>query len=93
MEAELTDVIADPLLRRIPGEWPQAFHRLSVEERAWRGRAFLVVYVLTGSLPFAWAYALDDDPDHVAECRAVVATIPDAAIRDGLDSLRTGEGR
>lgn len=80
-------LLEDRLLHRIPGEWPQAFLRLPWSEQRWRGRVFLIAYILGGSVPFAWSMALTRDPEAVTDNRATVAEMPDAAIAEGLDHL------
>jgi hypothetical protein len=63
-----------------PEGQPPAFLRLSPEEQQWRGRYYLMVWTMGGSAEFAWANALDSDPEAVAEIRKIVATTSDALI-------------
>jgi hypothetical protein len=92
-EADLRELLSDTLIHRIPGEWPRAFMRLPWSEQRWRGRAFLVTYILTGGdgsggrIAFAWSVALNADPEVAAANRAAIEEIPDDAIAEGLDSL------
>lgn len=74
----------DPLLARIPPEWPRSFTSLPAEERSWRGRVFLVVWIWSGSVPFAWFVALRREPDVAADNRAFVEELGDAAIWEAL---------
>lgn len=85
-------LLEDPLIHRIPGDWPQAFLRLPYSEQRWRGRVVLIAYILGGSLPFAWSMALNADPTVSADNRAAAAEVSDATIAEGLDHLRTRSG-
>jgi hypothetical protein len=76
----------DPLLARIPPDWPWRFCRLPAAERSWRGRVFLVVWIWSGSLPFAWSVALTQNPEAVSDNRQFVEELGDAAIIEGLDA-------
>lgn len=92
MEADNPELVADPVLRHLPPEIPRAFLALPPREQHWRGRIFLISFILTGGrAAFSWALALGDDPEHVAECREILATTTDAAILEGLDALRDDE--
>jgi hypothetical protein len=82
-------LLEDPLLHRIPGEWPQAFLRLPWSEQRWRGRAFRIAYVVGGSVPFAWSVALNRDPEVTTDNQAAVAEFADEEIAEGLDSITT----
>jgi hypothetical protein len=84
---------SDPLLRRLPGEIPIAFRRLAPDEQSWRGRVFLVTYILCDGpssgarTAFAWHVALTADPESCADNRRLVAEIGDASIAEGLDHI------
>ncbi len=84
-EDDLGALLSDPLLHRIPEEWPQAFLHLPWAEQRWRGRVFLVVYVLTGGQAFAWSVALSRDPEACRDNQDLVAELGDEAIAEGLD--------
>lgn len=86
-EADEITFMNDLLIRRIPGEWPQAWMRLPVVEQQWRGRLFLVTYIMSGSIPFSWHMALGNDPENVADNRAFLAGISDEEISAGLDAM------
>ena len=83
----------DALLRRIPGERPAMFDRLAPGEKAWRGRVFLVTYILCDGpssgarTAFAWSVALSQDENACSDNRALIAEIGDDAIVEGLDYL------
>jgi hypothetical protein len=58
----------DPMLALLPAELPLAFQRLPREEQAWRGRCFLIAYVMTnGGALLSWSIALNTDPRHAVE--------------------------
>ena len=86
-------LLEDPLIHRIPGEWPQAFLRLPWSEQRWRGRLYLVTYVLVsgarsgGLSAYAWSVAMNQDPRVCAENRAFVEDLGDDVIVEGLDNL------
>jgi hypothetical protein len=89
----MTDPIAepwsprgDPILKLLPAERPWGFDRLDFEDQKWRARIFLATWIQTGSLPFAWANALD--PTYTAVERDwVLRNFTDESIVDGLKSL------
>lgn len=67
------------MLSLLPSERPPAFDLLSFEEQRWRGRAFLVIYTYTGSVPFSWWSAMREESGH-DQLRAFLATVDDAEI-------------
>jgi len=82
----------DPLLARIPLEWPRRFVELPPEEQAWRGRVFLVAYIVTGGrrgghIAFAWSVAFTPNREASEDNRRLVEEIGDDAIREGLDNM------
>lgn len=83
--------IIDPLTL-LPEERPFTFERLDDAEKAWRGRYFLMAYAMGASEEYAWWNALHDDPAHVAEARAIVATVDDAEIVHAMQT-RDDPGR
>jgi hypothetical protein len=76
----------DPLLARIPLEWPWAFTSLPPAERSWRGRVFLVVWIWSGSAPFAWSVALTRNAEAATDNRVFVEELGDAALLEALDA-------
>ena len=80
------------VLRLLPEERPLGYDRLSDDEKAVRGRYFLMVYAMGASEPYAWFNALSAQPEHNREMRAIVATVNDAdilaALRDRDDPAR-----
>jgi hypothetical protein len=82
----------DPLLARIPLEWPRRFVELPPEEQAWRGRVFLVAYIASGAgggghIAFAWNVAFTPNREASEVNRRFVEEIGDDAIREGLDNI------
>src|SRR5674476_1697115 len=76
----------DPILALLPAERPWAFDLLPFEEQQWRARVFLMIWIQTGSMIFAWAKALEKH-DNDAERKAWVnEVLSDAVIIDGLQS-------
>jgi hypothetical protein len=76
----------DPLLARIPLDWPWSFTALPPDERSWRGRVFLAVWIWSGSAPFAWSVALNRDAAIAADNRRFVEELGDAAIFEALNA-------
>jgi hypothetical protein len=74
----------DPVLRLLPHEddLPRTFLQLHPKERAWRGRFFAVVWLLTGHEAYAWSLALAADPDGANQRTMVSAS--DQQILDDL---------
>jgi hypothetical protein len=60
---------------------------LSFEEQAWRGRAFLIAYIVTGHEAFAWSLALTRDPVAAENNRLDVLYTKDEVIVEGLRDL------
>lgn len=77
----------DPMLALLPPEPPWVFQSLPREEQAWRGRLFLIAYVMTDHVPYSWAFALNNEPTHVAESKLIVAGTADEVIVQGLRDL------
>ena len=77
----------DPMLALLPPELPMVFQALPREEQAWRGRTFLMSYLMMDNVVFSWAFALNNEPTHVAECKAIVAETRDEVIVKGLHDL------
>lgn len=72
----------DPVLRLIPTEgMPDSFRVMPEEEQAWRGRYFLMTWVLSHHTAYAWSIALAE-PEETG--KATVAGIEDDAILAGL---------
>ena len=61
--------------------------RLSREEQAWRGRAFLIALVMTDNEAFAWSLALTHDPVAAENNRLDVLHTKDEVIVQGLHDL------
>jgi hypothetical protein len=76
----------DPMLALLPVEKPAIFKDLPLDEQKWRGRLFLITYITTGSVAFAWYSALTEDPDHVREMQLHIAATPDEVIVRGLQA-------
>lgn len=73
------------VMSMIPAEnTPREFTMLSDDEKAIRGRYFLMVYAMGASIEYAWFHALDGEPAHSAEMRTVVAGTDDSEIADAL---------
>jgi len=77
----------DPMLALLPAEVPLAFQRLLREEQAWRGRAFLIAFVMTDSEAFSWNLALTRDPVAAENNRLDVLHTRDEVIVQGLRDL------
>jgi hypothetical protein len=78
------------VLRLLPEEQPQAYLQLPEDERAWRGRYFLMVTAMGSSEEYAWFHALNRDAEHVAGVKALVERTPDYEIVEAL-KLRAAE--
>ena len=76
----------DPMLALLPAERPWAFDALPFEEQKWRARVFLTVWIQTDGTMFAWAQALQKDPDDANIKAWVLANLTDEVILDGLRS-------
>lgn len=83
--------LADPVLRMLPPEPPTTFLRLSPREQAWRGRLFLMTWIVSGDQPFSWSAALADDEPHNSESRALVASVPDERLLAELQAAYESE--
>jgi len=81
----------DPILALLPAERPWAFDLLPFEEQKWRARVFLAVWIQTDGMMFAWAQALQKDPDDAAIKAWVLKNLTDAVIIDGLQSRQQPE--
>ena len=81
----------DPMLALLPAEHPWAFDQLPFEEQQWRARVFLAVWIQTDGMMFAWAQALQKDPDDAAIKAWVLKNLTDAVIIDGLQSRQQPE--
>lgn len=77
----------DPMLALLPPEPPWGFQRLSREEQAWRGRAFLIALVMTDNEAFSWNLALTRDPVAAENNRQDVHHTRDEVIVQGLRDL------
>jgi hypothetical protein len=77
----------DPMLELLPPEPPWAFQRLPREEQAWRGRAFLIAFVMTDNEAFSWNLALTGDPVAAENNRLDVLHTRDEVIVQGLRDL------
>lgn len=79
--------LRDPVLRLLPDEPPRAFLLLPYDEQRWRGRFFLVTWILQRDEQYAWALALAEDPD--GESRRAISTVSDQQIVDDLALIGT----
>jgi hypothetical protein len=61
------------------------------EERLWRAKLYLAARAAGVPDDVCWATAVNDDPHHVAESKAVLANIPDEAIRKAVEARREAE--
>jgi hypothetical protein len=77
----------DPMLALLPPEPPWGFQRLPREEQAWRGRAFLIAFVMTDNEAFSWNLALTRDPVAAENNRLDVLHTRDEVIVQGLRDL------
>lgn len=77
----------DPMLALLPPEVPLAFQRLPRDEQAWRGRAFLIAFVMTDNAAFSWSLALTRDPVAAANNKQDVDNTRDEVIVEGLRDL------
>ena len=59
---------------------------ITPEERWWRGRTVLVLWIQGLSLRLAWTYAMDDDPDQCRFYRDMMATLDDRRLLADLES-------
>jgi hypothetical protein len=72
---------------------PLAYRRLDRRQKHWRGRVFLVTYILCDGpssgarTAFAWHVAMTEEPQASADNRRLVDEIGDDAIAEGLDHL------
>jgi hypothetical protein len=87
----MTASVTDPFIALLPDPHLSGFYRLPLPERRWRARIYWVTYVWTGSAPFAWAVAMNRDPDEVAEMRTFVANTDDGWIMEGLHHVDARE--
>jgi hypothetical protein len=87
----MSDLSDTTILRLLPTDLPPAYLILSDEEKAWRGRAFLMTWALGGSVAMAWVTALHDDPEHVADLKGLAAEADDNVIRDAVAARRNAE--
>ena len=76
----------DPILALLPDDddLPFSFRRLAPEEQAWRGRLFLMTWVISGHEAFSWSTALGDFEPHNTESRALVASVSDERLIEEL---------
>ena len=77
----------DPMLALLPAEPPWGFQRLPREEQRWRGRAFLIAFVMTDNEAFSWSLALTRDPVAAENNRLDVLHTRDEVIGQGLRDL------
>jgi hypothetical protein len=77
----------DPMLALLPSEPPWALQRLPWEEQRWRGRAFLIAFVMTDNEAFSWNLALTPDPVAAENNRLDVLHTKDEVILHGLRDL------
>lgn len=74
------------LARLMPPSLPAAYLRLPLAERNWRGRWFLMVWVATRHVAYAWWAAMTDDTQVPDEWHSLIAGTTDqaliAAVRD-----------
>jgi hypothetical protein len=77
----------DPMLALLPPEPPWDFQRLPRQEQAWRGRAFLIAFVMTDNAAFSWNLALTRDPVAAENNRLDVLHTWDEVIVQGLRDL------
>src|SRR5258707_591162 len=75
----------------LPPERPTPFDAFPEAEQAWRGRTYLMTWSLGGTEMFSWAVALNDEPVHNAEMRALVAQADDDLIRATVEGRLTAE--
>lgn len=73
----------DPL-RLLPQEVPNQYAMLSDEEKAVRGRYFLLVFSMGAGVEYAWFNALSAEPQHNAEMKVILSTITDDAIIEAV---------
>ena len=75
----------DPVLWLLPDDVPAAFLRLSPDEQAWRGRMFLMTWILAGQhIQYAWWAAMNDDPLRPGVEKAAVLQADDRLIIEGV---------
>jgi hypothetical protein len=77
----------DPMLAMLPSDPPWGFQMLPREEQAWRGRAFLIAFVMTDNEAFSWNLALTGDPVAAENNRLDVLHTRDEVIIQGLRDL------
>jgi hypothetical protein len=81
----------EPLFDLLPQERPAAFDALPEAEQAWRGRTYLMTWSLGGTEMFSWAVALNDEPVHNAEMKALAAQADDDLIRATVEGRLAAE--
>jgi hypothetical protein len=82
-------IVADPLIDLLPVDHPPMFDRLPRDERRWRLRLYLACWGMGCPADLSWAMALEDSAAHVTESVAILAGIPDAAIRSAVRNRMT----
>ena len=71
-------------LSLLPDELPFTFTELPAEERAWRGRLFLMVWILYGHKAYSWWVALASDRDWESNMRQVVSEASDDFLAEAF---------
>ena len=78
-----TSRLVDPFLEMIPDSQLSGFDRLPLAEQKWRARIYVATYMITGSAPFSWAIAIDEDAEEVFQMKKFLAETPDRVILAG----------
>ena len=86
-------IVADPLIDLLPVDHPPMFDGLPRDERRWRLRLYLACLGMGCPGDLSWAMALAHSAVHENESVAILAGIPDAAIRSAVPNRMTSADR
>lgn len=72
------------VLKLLPDELPLTFQAFAAEERAWRGRLFLMVWILFGDQAYSWSMALATGHTWEGDMRRTVAETSDEFLAEAF---------
>jgi hypothetical protein len=72
------------ILCLLPDELPHTFLLMPYEEQRWRGRVFLMAWVIFGHEAYSWFAAFGNEPEYVSNLKAQLETIPDERIAEAF---------
>jgi hypothetical protein len=78
------DVNGSSVLALLPDELPFTFQSLPPAEQAWRGRLFLMVWILYGHQAYSWSMALASGHEWEADMRRTVAETSDEYLAEAF---------